>query len=246
MSAARTSLPHFVATASAGGTHSRARPTRCQKRSRSGTCPWRSSWDREKGAHAGTTLEAMTAGRRGRDYVPARSAWLSAAKEALAADERVVAVLLEGSLGRGAGDEWSDLDLVVVLGDAIAAEFLNARLEWVTRFGEVLLVLDSPWNAPPTGAQINAPYEVGLAMPLYVDWSLWPAAIAATPSDVRVLVARPTCRIPEAGVTMDEFRRWPRQAVSNEVRGSRHARLPCFRLLGSASPEETAFGRVAC
>jgi hypothetical protein len=31
---------------------------------------------------------------------------------------------------------------------------------------------------------------------------------------------------------MDEFRRWPRQAVSSEVRGSRHARFAMLPIIG--------------
>ena len=42
-----------------------------------------------------------------------------------AGDERVLAVLLFGSLGRGGGDAYSDLDLVVILRDGAAVDVRN-------------------------------------------------------------------------------------------------------------------------
>jgi predicted nucleotidyltransferase len=165
-------------------------------------------------------------------FVTARTEWLSATRLAFEDDDRIAAVLLEGSLGRGDGDEWSDLDIVVVVEDAARNKILDGRLEWVAQFGDALFVLDSPWNAPETGAQVNVLYDVEAPMPLYVDWSLWPRTIAAVPTDLRVLVDRPQAPLPAAGVAIDVFRRWPRQQVSAAVRGRPHARFAMLPIIG--------------
>lgn len=43
-------------------------------------------------------------------------------KEVYAGDDRVLALVLFGSLGRGAGDGWSDLDLAVIVRDGVHVE----------------------------------------------------------------------------------------------------------------------------
>jgi predicted nucleotidyltransferase len=60
-----------------------------------------------------------------------RDAALERALEMLANDERVEAVLLTGSLGRGQGDRWSDIDLDAVVGDGI--DVAAVTTEWETR-----------------------------------------------------------------------------------------------------------------
>jgi predicted nucleotidyltransferase len=51
----------------------------------------------------------------GERFAAARTAWVREATVQFEADERISAVLVSGSLGRGTADEWSDVDLVIVL-----------------------------------------------------------------------------------------------------------------------------------
>jgi predicted nucleotidyltransferase len=115
----------------------------------------------------------------------------------LAADERVGAVWLGGSLGRGGGDAFSDVDVAVVMAPGYAEELVAQRLEMAERllgaqFGPLALYLDSPQNAHSQGAQVNALYDTE-PLPLYVDWNLWPQQ-PERPADVRVLFERDSSR----------------------------------------------------
>jgi hypothetical protein len=93
----------------------------------------------------------------------------------------VGALLLIGSLGRGQGDSFSDLDLIaVVTPDA-------GRVDLEAVFGRrVLTVLDKPRNAPVGGGYRGVCLDVG-GLPLWVDWYAWPAATARTPADAGVV-----------------------------------------------------------
>lgn len=52
-------------------------------------------------------------------------------REVYAGDDRVLALVLFGSLGRGAGDGWSDLDLAVIVRDGVQVD-VSAELERLT------------------------------------------------------------------------------------------------------------------
>lgn len=84
---------------------------------------------------------------------------------------RAHGVWLVGSLGSGAGDQWSDLDLIVDGG-----EFL---------LDEALLTLEMPGNGPLGGAYTGAMYDID-GLPLWVDWYLWPPG-APIPREARLL-----------------------------------------------------------
>jgi hypothetical protein len=87
------------------------------------------------------------------------------------------ALLLIGSLGRGGGDAWSDLDLIAVPGPRFD------RLDLVKVFGEqVLAVLDAPRNAPIGGDYVGLCLDVA-GMALWIDWYLWPQDTATVPAD---------------------------------------------------------------
>jgi hypothetical protein len=76
--------------------------------------------------------------------IAAASAWA-------AADERVRALLLKGSLGRGAGDERSDVDLVIVAWPGRLSEVWAERRSLAERLGRWLGGFDeAPWQAPHT------------------------------------------------------------------------------------------------
>ncbi|WP_020519509.1 hypothetical protein [Catelliglobosispora koreensis] len=87
------------------------------------------------------------------------------------------ALLLIGSLGRGGGDAWSDLDLIAVPGDWFSG------LDLADLFGsQVLASVKAPRNAPIGGDCVGVCLEVS-GLPLWVDWYQWPPVTAAIPAD---------------------------------------------------------------
>lgn len=96
-----------------------------------------------------------------------RARWLAETVPALQAE----GVWLVGSLGSGKGDEWSDVDIVVVGGECV--------------LDETLLTLEMPDNGPVGGGYVGAMYDVG-PLPLWVDWYQWPSG-APVPRDSRLL-----------------------------------------------------------
>src|SRR5579859_5096987 len=103
----------------------------------------------------------------------ARQEWLDNASRVLSADRRVRAVILYGSLAREDADVWSDVDLIVIIDDASLEDVVATRLDFGSAFGDVAYTLDSFWNAPLDGAQVNVLYRLSSGLPLYVDWNLW-------------------------------------------------------------------------
>ena len=100
--------------------------------------------------------------------VRARAEWLSQAVDQLAADQRVEAVVLAGSLALGGGDAWSDIDLIVCVNEDDRASTIEATEAWVSAFGTPLYVLEAKWNAPVGAAQLNTLYDLDDGLPLYV------------------------------------------------------------------------------
>jgi hypothetical protein len=100
----------------------------------------------------------------------ARGGWLKRTVADLSAE----ALWLVGSLGRGDGDQWSDVDLLVIGGEL--------------PLHEALLTLEVPHNGPAAGRYVGAMYALG-SLPLWVDWYLWPADLAI-PRDARLLAGR--------------------------------------------------------
>lgn len=124
-----------------------------------------------------------------------RDALLNRAVSLLQADERVCASWLYGSLGRGTADDWSDLDLWVVVADEHLDDVREKKREYVARLGEPLLVVDAQQNAPEGGAFLTVVYR-GEHGPLHVDWTWQPLTSARVPYDVRLLFNRG--RVPDA------------------------------------------------
>lgn len=127
------------------------------------------------------------------DLLPARraerAALLQRATDLLAADRRVVAAWLGGSLGRGEADDLSDLDLWVVVADEDCSGVIAGRHEYAARLGRPLLVLEAPQNAPVGGGYLLALYG-GTAGPQQVDWYWQPRSTARIPQQARVLFDR--------------------------------------------------------
>ncbi|GAA1381235.1 hypothetical protein [Catellatospora chokoriensis] len=94
-----------------------------------------------------------------------------------ARENDAAALLLIGSLGRGGGDAFSDLDLIVVPGPSSPA------IDPIALFGDVILAsLDVPRNAPAGGAYHGLCLAVADAV-LWLDLYTWPAETAALPAD---------------------------------------------------------------
>jgi hypothetical protein len=121
-------------------------------------------------------------------HAAARDAWLDATTRQLQGDERIAAVWLVGSLGQEGGDEWSDVDLALVVRDEDLPVLAEQRRSEFSRFGEVLVAIDAP-NAPAGGAYLGVAYAAG-DLPLWVDWYVWPLSTARRPNDARVLIER--------------------------------------------------------
>ncbi len=68
-----------------------------------------------------------------------RAALLDALTRAAAQDERVVALLLTGSLGAGQGDIWSDVDTVLVTTPESHAEVVASARAWVAAIAPPVL-----------------------------------------------------------------------------------------------------------
>lgn len=72
------------------------------------------------------------------------AALLEQALEGLRHDERVLAILLGGSLVSGDADEESDIDLTVVVDDAVVDEFTREWPNWLERIGSPVLASPGP------------------------------------------------------------------------------------------------------
>ncbi len=118
-----------------------------------------------------------------------REALLQTIIDLVNADQRVVAAWLFGSFGRGTADEWSDLDLHLVIADEHAEALKAARREYVARVAAPLLIQEMPQNAPPRGAYLLVMYP-GEAGPHMVDWYWQPQSAALIPPDSRLILDR--------------------------------------------------------
>jgi len=89
-------------------------------------------------------------------YARGRDDWLTKTVPAL--DAR--GVWLVGSLATDSGDEWSDVDLIIVGGQPA--------------LDDALLTIEMPANGPADGGYLGAMYDVA-GLPLWVDWYRWPS-----------------------------------------------------------------------
>ncbi len=117
-----------------------------------------------------------------------RSRWLTAATASLRADPAVLGTALVGSLGAGHADDWSDIDLLIVVDDASLDEHAApARLAGVP--GRLAFASDARHNAP-RGARVTSGQYIIDGLPLWVDRHVYPASWAAWPADSTVLSDR--------------------------------------------------------
>ncbi|NUS00537.1 MAG: nucleotidyltransferase domain-containing protein [Kribbellaceae bacterium] len=115
-----------------------------------------------------------------------RDRWLRSTTSALQDDPAVVGAALVGSLGAGRGDEWSDVDLLVVVEGS----------QHPALPGKPVFAIDARHNGPRGTRAISAQYVVD-GLPLWVDWHLHPISHAAWPSDSKLLFEHcPVARTP--------------------------------------------------
>ena len=115
--------------------------------------------------------------------------WLASVAELLPRHPFVAGAWLVGSLGRGLGDGYSDVDLVVAVDSATPPSVLADPVTVLPAPGTVLFTRPKPRNAPAGGAYLAICVELA-GLPVLVDLYLWPTATAAVPAGGRVVYAR--------------------------------------------------------
>lgn len=118
-------------------------------------------------------------------YATERTNMVSSITQALSNDERVVAAWLIGSLARGDEDEFSDVDLCVVVSDTHNDVIAN-WLPFVSAFGSVANLHETQQNAPTGGTMASTLYTNGVT----IDWMLIPQLVATRPHDAKMLLEK--------------------------------------------------------
>jgi predicted nucleotidyltransferase len=113
-----------------------------------------------------------------------REAWLGRAIERLVTDPGISAAGFVGSLGRGEADDWSDIDLLVVVPDDQVHHFADATQ--LSGSEQVLWSIDSRHNAPRGAGAVGVQYVID-GLPLHVDWYIFPRSLAAWVADAKVI-----------------------------------------------------------
>lgn len=120
-----------------------------------------------------------------------RDALLARIVADLESDETVVAAWLAGSLGRGAGDDLSDIDLWIVVDDDCIDSIVATPDEFVHAIVPTVMEIHAPANAPAGGAYLLT-WIAGRHGPQQVDWCWIPASRATRPGRTRLLFKRRT------------------------------------------------------
>lgn len=170
----------------------------------------------------------MTALERLRALGAARDAVLARLVPALRADPRVVAAWLEGSFAAGTADDWSDLDLYVVVRDEDFAQVVEHRMDLYRLAGEPALEMQLIRQGPSFFVILLYPGGVE------IDWSLLALKDARRPASARLLFdevgvpVEPAAPLPPDGVATRASRWveffWAMAAigVKNAGRGHTH------------------------
>jgi Nucleotidyltransferase domain len=105
----------------------------------------------------------------------------------LEADLAVAGVALIGSLGRGEADNWSDADLLVLMGNRALARFKDepAASPWA----QADLLVDGRHNSPAGAMSVGATH-LRSGLPVRVDLHVHPVARTPWPIDGRVVLER--------------------------------------------------------
>jgi predicted nucleotidyltransferase len=113
-----------------------------------------------------------------------REVWLRRAIERLEADPAVSAAGFVGSLGRGDADDWSDVDLLIVVPDDQVEHYADATQ--LPGSEQVAWSVDARHNAPRGAGAVGVRYVID-GLPLHVDWHVYPRSQAAWFADAKVI-----------------------------------------------------------
>jgi hypothetical protein len=105
----------------------------------------------------------------------------------LEADPAVEGVALIGSLGRREADNWSDIDLLVLMGDQALARFADDPAVSLWARGDLLV--NGRHNSPVGAASIGVTH-IRSGLPVHVDLHVHPGARTRWPTDSRVAFER--------------------------------------------------------
>ncbi len=114
------------------------------------------------------------------EYSHEREILLSQIDMHLQNDPAVLAAWLAGSLGRGEGDELSDIDVWVVVKQEHTLQLVEERRDSASKIADPILFVEAPQNAPAGGGYLAACYDAPAA-PHLVDW-YWQPETRALPS----------------------------------------------------------------
>ncbi len=128
---------------------------------------------------------------------------LSSIVRRMEADNRVRAVWLAGSLGRGDADDLSDIDIWIVAGADLLSEVIADPVPWVQARCDASLAFSLPRNGPPGGAYVFSlvRWPNGLQQ---VDWYWAPVANAERPPDTKVVFEREPVPVTAAPPFLDD------------------------------------------
>jgi hypothetical protein len=105
----------------------------------------------------------------------------------LTADCAAEGAALVGSLGRGAADNWSDIDLLILIADKDVARFANKPAERPWAQADVLT--DGRHNSPAGTTSVGTTH-IRSGLPIRADPYVCPAMRTRWPADSRVLFER--------------------------------------------------------
>ncbi|MBB5780805.1 nucleotidyltransferase domain-containing protein [Nonomuraea jabiensis] len=117
-----------------------------------------------------------------------RSRWLNAVTAALHGDPLVAGAGLVGSLGGGQADDWSDIDLLVVVDDARLDEYAAPNC-LPSGPGQLAVAFDARHNGPRGTRAVSGQHLVD-GLPLWVDWHIHPVSQAGWAADSTVIFDR--------------------------------------------------------
>jgi predicted nucleotidyltransferase len=132
-----------------------------------------------------------------------RDQLLSSLIRQLEGDDRVRAVWLAGSLGRGNADDLSDIDIWIAVADDLMGEVSADPERWVQSRCDAVMSFSIPQNGPPGGAYVfslvRCPH--GLQQ---VDWYWTRATDAERPNQTMVVFEREPVLVPAPPLQLDE------------------------------------------
>lgn len=107
--------------------------------------------------------------------------------EQLEADPAIIAAGFVGSIGRGDADDWSDVDLVIVVPDDQVGHYADAARRRGS--GRVAFSFDARHNAPRGAGSVGVHYVID-GLPFNADWYVYPDSQGAWVADAKVVFDR--------------------------------------------------------